>query len=168
MGPNGMNSGRDLHVVRGSQEDRADDWATQETPAWPTQETPRDALGLLENAGRVAEEAVRAARAEAAQIVAQARGEAHRLREEAREQIVQEREAANRDTEHLRHERLGQVENMVLRAREEVGELERSAARLRSERAAATQAARDMANRLATLVEETDGVSRHGDHRQQP
>jgi vacuolar-type H+-ATPase subunit E/Vma4 len=135
MGPNATNTGRDLQVVRGEGEG-----------------TPQQAFGLLENAGRVAEDTVRQARTEADRIVGAARSEAEKVRREGLEQGALERAAADRDAERLRHEKLGEAERLLREAREEVAELERSAGRLRSERDAAADSARELATKLQDAV----------------
>lgn len=138
MGPNATSTGRDLQVVRDA----------------PDQGGPAQALTLLENANRVAEETVAQAKDEAERVLTAARSEADQVRREAREQGLREREAADRDADRARHEKLGEAERLLDQARNEVGELERTATRLRSEREAAAHSARELGERLMAAVNE--------------
>ena len=115
---------------------------------------PGQALGLLANARRVAEDTVDQARGEAAQLMAAARHDVEVLEQEARAHVDQQLATAGREAERVRYQAYGEAERMVSDARNQVAELQRTAARLRSERAAAADAVRELAARLSQSIED--------------
>jgi vacuolar-type H+-ATPase subunit H len=119
-------------------------------------DAPHEALGLLEHAGKVAEETLNNARAEAEQLITAARAEAAALRQSAQEDAKRQRERADRDAEQRRLEAVGEAERLVGHARQEVTRLEQQAVRLRSERDATAETARALASRLARAAEGQD------------
>jgi cell division septum initiation protein DivIVA len=124
---------------------------------------PSEAIGLLANAQRVADETVANARADAERMLATARHNAQMLEQQAREQAERHLNEAGQEAERVRYQGYGQAERMLGDARGQVAELERSAARLRSERDAAAEAARELAAKLVAAVDQ-QGPDAHGDH----
>jgi vacuolar-type H+-ATPase subunit H len=114
---------------------------------------PQEALGLLGSARRVAEETVARAQSEAAQLLAAARDDVRQLEEEARAHATQQLGAAEKEAERVRYQAYGEAERLLSDVRGQVAELERTAARLRSERDAAAESARELATRLVKAIE---------------
>jgi vacuolar-type H+-ATPase subunit H len=128
-------TGHGLQVVHGGQDD------------------PSEALGLLANARRVADDTIAQARGEAERLMATARQNAQSLEHQAREQAERHLNEAGQEAERVRYQGYGQAERMLGEARSQVAELERTAARLRSERDAAAESARELASRLLAAVD---------------
>jgi vacuolar-type H+-ATPase subunit H len=114
---------------------------------------PQQVLGLLGNAQRVAEETVARAQSEADQLLAAARQDVAQLEQEARAHADKQLGAAEKEAERVRYQAYGEAERMLNDIRGQVAELERTAARLRSERDAASDSARELANRLIHAIE---------------
>ena len=114
---------------------------------------PQQVLGLLGSAQRVAEETVGRAQAEADQLLAAARQDVAQLEQEARAHADQQLGAAEKEAERVRYQAYGEAERMLNDIRGQVSELERTAARLRSERDAAADSARELASRLIQAIE---------------
>jgi vacuolar-type H+-ATPase subunit H len=129
------------------------------------QDEPSEALGLLANARRVADETLASARTDAERLLATARHNAQMLEQQAREQAERHLNEAGQEAERVRYQGYGQAERMLGDARGQVAELERSAARLRSERDAAAEAARELAAKLVAAVDQ-QGPGDQNDHHQ--
>ena len=114
---------------------------------------PQQVRGLLGSAQRVAEETVARAQTEADQMLATARQDVSQLEQEARAHADQQLDAAEKEAERVRYQAYGEAERMLNDIRGQVAELERTAARLRSERDAAADSARELANRLISAIE---------------
>jgi vacuolar-type H+-ATPase subunit H len=114
---------------------------------------PQQVLGLLGNAQRVAEETVAQAQVEADQLLANARQEVAQLEQEARAHADQQLGAAEKEVERMRYQAYGEAERMLKDIRSEVAELQRTASRLRSERDAAADSARELARRLISAID---------------
>ena len=118
----------------------------------PTDE-PREAIGLLANARRVAEDTMARAQEEAGQLLASAREDVEQLEKEARAHADQQLATAEQESERVRYQAYGEAERLLADARGQVAEFERTAARLRSERAAAADSVRELAARLMQAVD---------------
>lgn len=118
---------------------------------------PQEALGLLGHARRVADETVGQARAEAEQVLAAAREQAQQLQREARERADHQVAEASREAEQIRHQAHGEAERVLSGARVQVGELQGSLERLRSERQSAVATARTAAAQLLHAADSADG-----------
>jgi cell division septum initiation protein DivIVA len=141
-----------------------DDIGPGERPAGPTGE----ALSLLRQAQRVAEEAVREARGEAERLLAAAHQEAQQLRQQARQQVEAQVAEAGREAKALRERAREQSEGLVTAARAELGQLQEAASRLRSEHTAATSTARALAARLLDAAGGPDDDHPTGDTEPHP
>jgi cell division septum initiation protein DivIVA len=109
---------------------------------------PREALGLLGHARRVADETLSQANAEAEQVLGAAREEAQRLQRESRERAEHELAEADRKAQTIRHEAVGDAERELAGARAEVVELQQTLSRLHAERTAAVESVRSVAAKL--------------------
>lgn len=116
-------------------------------------QAPEHALGLLENARRVADATVAEARDEAERLIAAARERAGQVQRDARELGQRLRSEAERETAQARHQAVGEAERIVADARAQVGDLEASIGRLRAERDDAAHVAREMRDRLTAVLE---------------
>ena len=114
---------------------------------------PGQALGLLANARRVAEDTVAKAHADAEKLMEGARNDVQQLEQEARAHVDNQLATAGREAERVRYQAYGEAERMLSEARNQVAELERTAARLRSEHAAAADSVRELATRLMQSIE---------------
>ncbi len=111
-------------------------------------DTTTTALGLLENARKVADSTVAAARAEAERLLAAARERAAQVQRDAKELGQKMRTDAERETAQARHQAYGEAERIVADARSEVSNLKSSVAGLREERDAAETSMRELSERL--------------------
>ncbi len=130
-------------------------------------QAPEHALGLLENARRVADATVAEAKDEAERLLAAARERAAQVQREAREQGQKMRADAERESAQARHEAFGEAERVVADAKAQIAALEGSVTQLRQEREKAAASARDMRDRLSAALEahasDGDGHQQHGD-----
>jgi vacuolar-type H+-ATPase subunit H len=136
-------------------------------------DTTTQAVGLLENARKVADATVAEARDEAERLLAAARERAAQVQRDAKELGQKLRADAERDAAQARHQAYGESEKIVGEARTEVTTLKSSVAGLREERDAAEAAMRELAGRLQNALERYGdthggGHERHdeGDHHQ--
>lgn len=113
---------------------------------------PQEALALLENAHRVAEDTVNTARAEAERVLMAARHEAQELRKEAKEQSEREVAEAGHKAETARAQAQEEAGRLVADARGQVAEIEQEKERLSNERNAVAQSAQELAQRLFDAV----------------
>jgi vacuolar-type H+-ATPase subunit H len=128
----------DLQVVRGDEAEG---------------DTTARALGLLENARKVADATVLEARDEAERLLTAARERAQQVQRDAKELGLKLRSDAERDSAQARHEAHGEAERIVADARHEVSSLKASVAGLREERNAAESAMRELAERLQVALQ---------------
>jgi vacuolar-type H+-ATPase subunit H len=133
----GTQSRADLQVVR----DGAD-----------TTSTTGQALGLLENARRVADATVAEARDEAERLLAAARERAQQVQRDAKELGQKLRSDAERETAQARHQAYGEAERIVADARSEVSILQASVEGLLRERSAAETSLRELTERLSGVL----------------
>lgn len=133
----GTQSRADLQVVR----DDAD-----------TASTTGQAIGLLENARKVADATVAEARDEAERLLAAARERAQQVQRDAKELGNKLRADAERETAQARHQAYGEAERIVADARSEVSILKGSVDGLRQERGAAETALRELSERLQGVL----------------
>ena len=126
----------DLQVVRDDQGD-----------------TTSQALGLLENARKVADSTVLEARDEAERLLTAARERAQQVQRDAKDLGTKVRSEAERDAAQTRHEAQGEAERIVADARHEVSSLKASVAGLREERNAAESVMRELAERLQVALQ---------------
>lgn len=119
---------------------------------------PQQALGLLENARRVADATVAEARAESERLLGAARERAAQVQREARELGQRLRTDAEREAAQTRHEAFGEAERIVAEARTQVSTLEGSIAGLRVQQDEATAKARELVDALTAALE------RHSPH----
>ena len=129
---------------------------------------PEQALGLLENARRVADATVAEARAEAERLLGAARERAAQVQRDAKELGQRLRGDAEREAAQVRHEAFGEAERIVADARAQVSTLEGSIAGLRSQQDQATATARQLVERLQAALDEHagrgDDDGGHGSH----
>jgi vacuolar-type H+-ATPase subunit H len=118
-----------------------------------TRQGPEQALGLLENARRVADSTVAEARDEAERLLAAARERAAQVQRDARELGQRLRGDAEREAAQVRHEAFGEAERIVADARAQVSTLEGSVAGLREQQSEVTATARELVSRLAAAIE---------------
>ena len=114
---------------------------------------PEQALGLLENARRVADSTVAEARAESERLLSAARERAAQVQREARELGQRLRTDAEREAAQTRHEAFGEAERIVGDARAHVSTLEGSIAGLRTQQDEATAKARELVEALTAALE---------------
>jgi vacuolar-type H+-ATPase subunit H len=114
---------------------------------------PEQALGLLENARRVADATVAEARAESERLLGAARERAAQVQREARELGQRLRTDAEREAAQTRHEAFGEAERIVGDARSQVSTLEGSIAGLRVQQDEATAKARELVDALTAALE---------------
>lgn len=122
-------------------------------------QSPEHALGLLENARRVADATVAEARDEAERLLSAARERAQQVQRDARELGQRLRADAERESAQARHQAVGEAERVMSEARSQVRDLEASIGRLRAERDEAAGAVLEMRDRLNGVLE----ASRVGD-----
>ena len=114
---------------------------------------PEQALGLLENARRVADATVAEARAESERLLSAARERAAQVQREARELGQRLRTDAEREAAQTRHEAFGEAERIVADARTQVSSLEGSISGLRAQQDEATAKARELVEALTSALE---------------
>ncbi|HTE73001.1 MAG TPA: hypothetical protein VK640_07360 [Actinomycetes bacterium] len=114
---------------------------------------PEQALGLLENARRVADATVAEARAESERLLSAARERAAQVQREARELGQRLRTDAEREAAQTRHEAFGEAERIVADARAQVSTLEGSVAGLRAQQDEATAKARELVEALSAALQ---------------
>ena len=114
---------------------------------------PEQALGLLENARRVADSTVAEARAESERLLSAARERAAQVQREARELGQRLRTDAEREAAQTRHEAFGEAERIVADARSQVSTLEGSISGLRVQQDEATAKARELVEALTAALE---------------
>jgi cell division septum initiation protein DivIVA len=114
---------------------------------------PEQALGLLENARRVADATVAEARAESERLLSAARERAAQVQREARELGQRLRTDAEREAAQTRHEAFGEAERIVGDARSQVSTLEGSISGLRAQQDEATAKARELVEALTAALE---------------
>lgn len=127
-----------------------------------TGSAPEQALGLLENARRVAEATVAEARDEAERLLSAARERAGQVQRDARDLGQRLRDDAERESAQVRHQAFGEAERIVADARAQVSQLEGALSGLRSSRDEAVGAVRDLVDRLSGVL--ADHSSPHGSH----
>jgi vacuolar-type H+-ATPase subunit H len=115
-------------------------------------DTTTQALGLLENARKVADATVAEARDEAERLLAAARERAAQVQRDAKELGQKLRSDAERDAAQTRHQAYGESERILADARAEVAQLKGSVAGLREERDAAEAAMRELSERLQNAL----------------
>ncbi len=116
------------------------------------------AIGLLENARKVADSTVAEARAEAERLLTAARERAQQVQRDARELGQRLRTDAERETAQARHQAYGEAERILADARSEVSSLKASVAGLREERDSAEGSMRELADRLQKVLERHDSA----------
>ena len=140
----------DLQVVR---DDKAGDTTAQ-------------ALGLLENARKVADATIAEARAEAERLLGAARERAAQVQRDAKDLSDKLRGDSEREAAQARHQAHGEAERIVADARAEVNGLKGSVVGLREERDAAETAMRELAERLQTALDRYVPHSPEGSHQE--
>jgi vacuolar-type H+-ATPase subunit H len=115
--------------------------------------TTTQALGLLENARKVADATIAEARAESERLLAAARERAQQVQRDAKELGQKLRSDAERETAQARHQAYGEAERIVADARSEVNSLQSSVSGLRGERDVAEAAMRELSERLTAALE---------------
>jgi vacuolar-type H+-ATPase subunit H len=154
----------DLQVVRDGEPSTGGDVTAQ-------------ALGLLENARKVADATVAEARDEAERLLTAARERAQQVQRDAKELGQKLRADAERDAAQARHQAYGESERILGEARTEVTTLKSSVSGLREERDAAEAAMRELAGRLQVALDRYadqnpqqdqhhDGEHHDGEHHQ--
>lgn len=111
-------------------------------------DVPTRALGLLENARKVADSTVAEARAEAERLLTAARERAQQVQRDAKELGQKLRADAERETAQVRHQAYGEAERIVADARNQVGALQTKVSGLREEHTGAESAMRSLSERL--------------------
>lgn len=114
---------------------------------------PHEALALLENAHRVAEDTMTSARAEAERLLMGARHEAQQLRTQAREEAERETSEAGREAEATRAQAQEEATRLLANARGELAAIEQTKQQVATERDAAVTAARELAQRLVAAAD---------------
>lgn len=123
----------------------------------PTAAAPAQALGLLENARRVADATVAEARAESERLLAAARERAAQVQRDARDLGQRLRGDAEREAAQVRHEAFGEAERIVGDARAQVSTLEGSISALRAQQDEASGRARELVEKLSAALEQHTG-----------
>lgn len=152
----GSDQRSDLRVVRDDSPDR------------PTIQGPEQALGLLENARRVADATVAEARTEAERLLAATRERAQQLQVDARELGQRLRADAERESAQVRHQAFGEAERIVADARAEVSALEGTLSALNVDREALVARTRELVQRLGGALEQHDAAGPAGQHAASP
>lgn len=140
---------------------RSDLRVVRESPSGPG---PEQALGLLENARRVADSTVAEARDEAERMLAAARERAQQVQRDARELGQRLRAEAERESAQARHQAFGEAERIVADARAQVGALEGSMAGLHADRDALIVRTRELVHRLGSALEQHEATGPSGQH----
>lgn len=139
-----------------------------DSPGRSSSQVPEQALGLLENARRVAEATVAEARDEAERLLAATRERAQQVQRDARELGQRLRADAERESAQVRHQAFGEAERIVAEARAQVGALERSLVALTADREALVARTRELVQRLGGALEQHEATDSTGDHRRPP
>lgn len=143
----GSDQRADLRVVR-------DDRIDLTGPGASTAPVPEQALGLLENARRVADATVAEARDEAERLLAAARERAQQVQRDARELSERLKAEAERESAQVRHQAFGEAERIVADARAQVSALEGSLGGLVASRDEALTVVRGMVGKLSRVLSE--------------
>ena len=133
----------------------------------PTGDSTAQAVGLLENAQKVADATVAEARAEGERLLAAARERAQQVQRDAKELGQKLRADAERESAQARHQAFGEAERIVADARSEVSALKSSVGGLREERDAAESAMRELADRVQAALERYTDPGHDEQHHQQ-
>lgn len=115
-------------------------------------DTTTRALGLLENARKVADATVAEARDEAERLLTAARERAQQVQRDAKDLGQKLRSDAERETAQARHQAYGEAERILADARSEVDALTSSVEGLRRERDEAETALRAVAVRVQAAL----------------
>lgn len=150
----GSDQRSDLRVVR-------DD---PQVSGGPTLHGPEQALGLLENARRVADATVAEARTEAERLLAATRERAQQLQRDARELGQRLRADAERESAQVRHQAFGEAERIVADARAQVSVLEGTLNALNADREALIERTRELVQRLGGALEQHEATDPAGQH----
>jgi len=150
----GSDQRSDLRVVR-------DDPQVSGRPAI---QGPEQALGLLENARRVADATVAEARTEAERLLEATRERAQQLQRDARELGQRLRADAERESAQVRHQAFGEAERIVADARAQVSALEGKLAELNADRETLIARTRELVQRLGGALEQHDSADPAGQH----
>jgi vacuolar-type H+-ATPase subunit H len=127
----------------------------------PSSQSPEHALGLLENARKVADATVAEARDEAERLLAAARERAQQVQKDARELGQRLRADAERESAQARHQAVGEAERILADARAKVAELEASITGLRTEHDTAVGQARELVDRLVAALDQHGAAGQH-------
>ena len=119
----------------------------------PAADTTSQALGLLENARKVADATIAEARDEAERLLTAARERAQQVQRDAKELGQKLRADAERESAQARHQAYGESERIVADARSEVSTLKASVVGLREERDTAETAMRELSERLRVALD---------------
>ncbi len=125
--------------------------------------SPEQALGLLENARRVADATVAEARDEAERLLVAARERAAQVQRDARDLGQRLRADAERESAQVRHQAFGEAERIIADARAEVNRLEGSLSGLQADRDDLIARTRELVQRLGGALQEHD-VQASGQH----
>jgi len=117
-------------------------------PAVASGDAPTQALGLLENARRVADSTVTEARDEAERLLGAARERAQQVQRDARDLGQRLRSDAERESAQVRHQAFGEAERIVADAKAEVATLEAALEGLRGHRDDAEARVHELVERL--------------------
>ena len=128
------------------------------------QAAPEQALGLLENARRVADATIQEARDEAERLLAATRERAQQLQRDARELGQRLRADAERESAQVRHQAFGEAERIVGDARAQVTAMEATLAALDADREALIVRTRELVQRLGGALDEHDSARPAGQH----
>ena len=148
----------DLQVVR--------DNATVTPSGQPASDVTGQALGLLENARKVADSTMAEARAEADRLLTAARERAAQVQRDAKELGARMRSDVERETAQARHQAHGEAERIVADARSEVSALKGSLAGLQGEHSAAESALRQLHERVSGALDQHGRSGHYGDQHQ--
>lgn len=129
-------------------------------------DTTSQAIGLLENARKVADATMADARAEAERLLTAARERAQQVQRDAKELGQKLRTDAERETAQARHQAYGEAERIVADARSEVSGLKSQVSGLREERDSAEQAMRELADRIQGALQRHGGSPDDGEQQQ--
>jgi len=137
-----------------------------DSPGKPSLQGPEQALGLLENARRVADATVADARQEAERLLDATRERAQQVQRDARELGQRLRADAERESAQVRHQAFGEAEHIVADARTQVAALESTLAGLDADREALVARTRELVHRLGGALDQHDTMSPAGQHAQ--
>lgn len=151
----GSDQRSDLRVVR-------DDSHESGRPTISGPQGPEQALGLLENARRVADATVAEARTEAERLLEATRERAQQLQRDARELGQRLRADAERESAQLRHQAFGEAERIVADARAQVTVLENTLTALNADREALIARTRELVQKLGGALEQHDASDQSG------